>query len=86
MSNIQSNTAKRLSIYRVRLGKVSGVKKIPRTFLLCSESIGSMKNFSVARSGNNASLEAKEIRETFKEYFFNEGAVPWQWNSCMDVV
>ena len=45
-----------------------------------------LRNFSVTRSGNNASLEAKEIRETFKEYFFNEGAVPWQWNSCMDVV
>ena len=45
-----------------------------------------LRNFNVKRSGNNASLEANEIRETFKEYFFNERAVPWQWNSCMDVV
>ena len=28
---------------------------------------------------NNFSNEAKAIREKFKSYFSNEGAVPWQW-------
>ena len=40
----------------------------------------------ISRLGNNTSIKAKEVREKFKDYFFNEGAVPWQWNSCVDVV
>ena len=34
-------------------------------------------------TGHNASTEAKEIRNTFKDYFFNEGAVSRQWDICM---
>ncbi|XP_046841836.1 uncharacterized protein LOC124435948 [Xenia sp. Carnegie-2017] len=30
--------------------------------------------------GHNATTEAKNIRDNFKEYFCNEGAVEWQWN------
>lgn len=33
--------------------------------------------------GHHPSTEAKEIRNTFKDYFFNEGAVSWQWDICM---
>ena len=36
----------------------------------------------VPSTGHNASNEAKLVREIFKEYFFNEGAVDWQWNLC----
>ena len=28
---------------------------------------------------NNSTQEAKAIREEFKEYFYNEGCVFWQW-------
>ena len=31
------------------------------------------------RVGNNSSYDAKEVRETLKEYVFNDGAVSWQW-------
>ena len=33
-------------------------------------------------SSNNHSLEAKLIRDEFKEYFNNDGAVTWQWHTC----
>ena len=29
---------------------------------------------------NNYSKNAKNIRDEFKEYFTNEGAVEWQWD------
>ena len=32
--------------------------------------------------GHNASIAAKEIRDIYAEYFMNEGAVQWQWNTC----
>ena len=28
---------------------------------------------------NKFSRNAKEIRNTFKDYFYGPGAVPWQW-------
>ena len=31
---------------------------------------------------NNFSNEAKGIREEYKEFFNNEGAVSWQWRMC----
>ena len=31
---------------------------------------------------NNPSVEAKEIREEYAQYFLNEGCVPWQWRSA----
>ena len=34
----------------------------------------------VPSTGHNSSNNAKEIREIFKEYFCNEGAIPWQWS------
>ena len=33
-------------------------------------------------SSNNHSSEAKLIRDEFKEYFNNDGAVTWQWHAC----
>ena len=42
-----------------------------------SSSIQSIRTQSV---GNNASINAKQIRDTFKGYFSNEGAIPWQWD------
>ena len=44
-----------------------------------------LRQLSATRLGNNPIIQGKEIREAYKEYFFNEGVVPWQWNSCMDV-
>ena len=37
--------------------------------------------FSVEKltRGLNASITAKEIRDTYAEYFINEGAIQWQW-------
>ena len=34
---------------------------------------------SVPPTGHNATVDAKLVRETFKDYFCNEGAVDWQW-------
>ena len=36
----------------------------------------------VQKTGHNASVDAKSVRDTFKEYFVNEGAVGWQWQYC----
>ena len=35
---------------------------------------------SVPITGHNATNDAKLVRDTFKDYFVNEGAVEWQWN------
>ena len=40
----------------------------------------SMTPLDMPRSGHNASAKAKQIRETFKDYFNNEGSVSWQWD------
>eukprot|EP00112_Aurelia_sp_Birch-Aquarium-sp1_P020473 Seg529.1 transcript_id=Seg529.1/GoldUCD/mRNA.D3Y31 product="Protein ALP1-like" protein_id=Seg529.1/GoldUCD/D3Y31 len=32
--------------------------------------------------GHNACKNAKKVRDIFKDYFWNEGAVEWQWNKC----
>ena len=37
---------------------------------------------NVPSTGHNASTDAKSVRETLKEYFFNEGSVDWQWDMC----
>ena len=34
----------------------------------------------VPRTGHNATKSAKSVRDDFKDYFVNEGAVEWQWN------
>ena len=34
------------------------------------------------RSGHNPSISAKTVRDNFKDYFMNEGAVDWQWKYC----
>ena len=31
---------------------------------------------------HNYGMRAKQIRDEFKEYFNNEGVVPWQWRQC----
>ena len=36
----------------------------------------------VTQSGHNASVTAKAIRDDFKDFFMNEGAVDWQWKYC----
>ena len=37
-----------------------------------------------SRYAKNPTIRAKQIRDEFKEYFNHQGAVPWQWNLCMD--
>ena len=36
----------------------------------------------VPSTGHNASKDAKHVRELFKDYFCNGGAVEWQWDRC----
>ena len=48
-------------------------KDPPRNFVL---------RLQIPQSGHNASKDAKQVREIFKDYFFNEGAVEWQWDKC----
>ena len=44
-----------------------------------TESLYSLK---VPRRGRNVCLNAKAIRETFMDYFVNDGAVDLQWKYC----
>ena len=39
----------------------------------------------VPANGHNASKNAKVIREIFKDYFINEGCVPWQWERVLNL-
>ena len=41
-----------------------------------------MNPLPVPNSGHNASRLAKGVRDVLKEYFCNEGSVPWQWDRC----
>ena len=41
-----------------------------------------MNSLPVPQFGHNPSRLAKGVREAFKEYFCNEGSVPWQWDRC----
>ena len=42
----------------------------------------SMFSLEKPTRGHNASIAAKEIRDIYAEYFMNEGAVQWHWNTC----
>ena len=42
----------------------------------------SFYSLHVPRTGHNASLYAKSVREKFMVYFINDGAVEWQWKYC----
>ena len=39
----------------------------------------SLYPLEIPKTGHNASLKAKAVRNTFMDYFINEGAVEWQW-------
>ena len=41
----------------------------------------SFHSLQVPSTGHNATTDDKQIREAFTDYFFNEGAVQWQWNT-----
>ena len=42
----------------------------------------SFYSLQVPRTGHNASLYAKSVKETFMDYFVNDGAVELQWKCC----
>ena len=42
----------------------------------------SFYSLQVPRTGHNASLYAKSVREKFMDYSINDGAVEWQWKYC----
>ena len=42
----------------------------------------SLLPLQIQATGHNACTNAKDIRETFKNYFYNKGAVEWQWERC----
>ena len=42
----------------------------------------SFYSLQVPRTGHNASLYTKSVREKFMNYFVNDGAVEWQWQYC----
>ena len=45
----------------------------------CADSMFSLEK---PGRGHKASIVAKEIRDTYAEYFMNEGGVQWQWDKC----
>ena len=44
--------------------------------------IDSFYPLQVPRTGHNATTSAKSVKDNFKDYFINEGAVQWQWKYC----
>ena len=52
---------------------------LPEEWRRDQENITGMVPLSKA-SSNNCAQVAKTIRESFKDYFNNEGAVDWQWD------
>ena len=42
----------------------------------------SFYSLQVPRTGHNASLYGKSVKEKFMDYFVNDGAVEWQWKYC----
>ena len=46
------------------------------------DATGSLVKFTSHSHGSNSTTNAKKVRETFTEYFCNEGSVPWQWERC----
>jgi len=42
--------------------------------------ISALSPLEVPLFGHNVSTWAKKVRETFNDYFVNEGAVSWQWD------
>ena len=55
---------------------------VNREFTLDLWTSDSMFSREKPTRGHNASIAAKEIRDTYAEYFMNEGAVQWQWDKC----
>ena len=47
-----------------------------------NEAPNSLYSLQVPRTGHNLSLYAKSVRDEFKDYFVNDGAVEWQWKYC----
>ena len=47
------------------------------------KSTHSMDPLIIPPSGHNFTTDAKHVRDTYKDYFVNEGAVSWQWEKCM---
>ena len=46
-------------------------------------SLHSLAPLEIPSSGHNYTTCAKNVRDTFNEYFVNEGAVSWQWDKCL---
>ena len=42
----------------------------------------SFLQLQTSSSGHNSTNRAKYVRELFKDYFCNEGALSWQWGQC----
>ena len=47
------------------------------------KSLQSFLSLDISPSGHNYTAYAKNVRDTFKDYFVNEGAVSWQWDRCL---
>ena len=45
-------------------------------------SLGVFSSSIASQSGRKPPKAAKVIRETFTEYFMNEGSVEWQWDKA----
>ena len=45
-------------------------------------SFSTMEPLATPSRGHNSSVDAKHLRDVFKDYFAHEGAVEWQWERC----
>ena len=50
--------------------------------LLEKDASSSLVKLTPPSHGNNSTINAKKVWETFTECFCNEGSVPWQWERC----
>ena len=53
---------------------------IPGDWRQDARSINGITHIESLRSSNNYGVDARLVREEFKNYFNNEGAVSWQWD------
>lgn len=45
-------------------------------------SFSAMGPLEIPTRGHNSSVDAKHVRDVFKDYFAHEGAAEWQWERC----
>ena len=81
LHNMLTNSPKSANVYRPPFygDSLSEDGEIIEGEWRAEKSAESLYSLEIPRSGHNATLYAKSVRETFMDYFVNDGTVDWQW-------